>query len=220
MVTTNEGSGGNRMLERVAAILDATGTTAVSASELARRTDLSVSTAHRLAVAMAEHGFLRREVDGRFRMGQRFVRSALENAAAPVLTDLRESTRETSQLWVRRGDERLCLVSLESTHMLRAWLPVGSRVQLPSGSSGHLLAQDDRAMTEVAEHGWTESVGARTPGLGSVSAPVWVQGEMVGAICVAVPLARVRQSPGHDFGAATVSAAQRLAEAMESLRPH
>lgn len=58
----------------------------------------------------------------------------------------------------------------------------------------------------------------RTPGLGSVSAPVTVRGELLGAVCVAVPLARVVGSPGEDFGPLTVEAADHLAEVMETLR--
>lgn len=217
-MTATEG-GGNRMLERVAAILDAVETGPASASDIARRTGLSVSTVHRLALSMADLEFLRRDSDGRFRRGARFLRSALEDAAMPILTDLRDHTGETSQLWVRRGGDRLCLASVDSTHMLRATLPPGTRQPLPAGSAGRLLAAEDDALDSVRERGWVESVGRRTPGLGSVSAPVTVRGELVGAVCVAVPLARVATSPGEDFGERAVAAANRLAEAMESLGP-
>ncbi|MGD6979953.1 MULTISPECIES: IclR family transcriptional regulator [Citricoccus] len=210
--------GGNRMLERVAAILDAVEAGPASASDIARRTELSVSTVHRLALSMAELEFLRRDPDGRFRRGGRFVRSALENAALPILTALRDRTGETSQLWVRRGGDRLCLASVDSTHTLRATLPPGTRQPLPAGSAGRLLAAEDEALASVRERGWVESVGMRTPGLGSVSAPVTVRGELLGAVCVAVPLARVVGSPGEDFGPLTVEAAEHLAEVMETLR--
>lgn len=212
--------GGNRMLERVAAILDAVETGPASASDIARRTELSMSTVHRLALSMADLEFLRRDSDGRFRRGTRFVRSALENAAMPVLTDLRDRTGETSQLWVRRGGDRLCLASVDSMQQLRATLPPGTRQPLPAGSAGRLLAEEDEALASVRERGWVESVGVRTPGLGSVSTPVTVAGELLGAVCVAVPLARVKASPGEDFGLAAVEAANHLAEVMETLGLH
>lgn len=201
----------NRTLERVALILDALELSSCTASELGRRTGLSVSTVHRLALAMTEHGFLRRDSDGRFRMGQRFVRSALEAAALPPLRELQQTTGETVQLWVRRGDDRLCLVSVESSHELRAAVPLGTRLPLPLGSSGRTLAREARAVQEIAEHGWTESVNERTPGLGSVSAPVMAGGHMIGAVCVSLPLVRVDASPGADFGAAVIGAADRIA---------
>ncbi|NKX52165.1 helix-turn-helix domain-containing protein [Arthrobacter deserti] len=211
-----EGNGGNRTLERVAAILDAVGASAVSASELAPRTGLSVSTAHRMALSMAAYGFLTRDADRGSRMGERFVRSALVNAAAPVLADLRQATGETAQLWVRRGDERVCVLSLDSPHELRATLPVGSSLPLPAGSSGRILAGDQAALADVARQGWVESVGVRTPGLGPVSAPVVLDGASAATVCVAVPLARVQSTPGLDYGRQTVAAARRIAEAMAS----
>ncbi|MFF2031025.1 IclR family transcriptional regulator [Arthrobacter sp. NPDC058192] len=208
-------NGSNRTLERAAAILDAVGRSAVSASELSRRTGLSLSTAHRLALQMADYGFLRRAESGAFRLGDRFVRSSLENAGAPVLQELRDRTNETAQLWVRRGDERVCLVSVDSRHELRATLPPGSRLPLPQGSSGRLLAGDEDALDDLASTGWIESAGARTPGLGSVSAPVRTDEGIIAAVCLAMPLARVSDSPGADFGALVVQAAERIAQAVE-----
>lgn len=215
-MASNE-SGGNRVLERVAAILDAIESRPASASDIARRTELSVSTVHRLALSMTDLEFLRRDSDGRFRRGARFVRSALENAAMPILAELRDDTGETSQLWVRRGEDRLCLATVDSTHTLRAALPAGTRQPLPAGSAGRLLAHEEEAWAQIERNGWVESMGRRTPGLGSVSAPVTVAGELVGAICVAVPLARVEGSPGADFGEHAVRAAARLGDAMETL---
>jgi DNA-binding IclR family transcriptional regulator len=209
-----EQNGSNRTLERAAAILDAVGRSAISGSELSRRTGLSLSTAHRLALQMVDYGFLRRTEDGTFRLGQRFVRSALENAALPVLHELRDSTGETAQLWVRRGDERVCLLSADSRHELRATLPPGSRLPLPAGSSGRLLAADDEVLAELASAGWIESVGSRTPGLGSISAPVQTGEGIIAAVCLAMPLARVTGSPGQDHGAVVVRAARRIEEAV------
>lgn len=210
-----ETNGSNRTLERAAAILDAVGRSAVSASELSRQTGLSVSTSHRLALQMVDYGFLRRTESGTFRLGDRFIRSALENAGMPVLQELRDQTGETAQLWVRRGDERVCLLSADSQHELRAILPVGARLPLPQGSSGRLLAAEDDALAELAAVGWIESVGMRTPGLGSISAPVQTDEGIIAAVCLAMPLARVVKSPGQDFGAQVIRAAARVAEAVE-----
>lgn len=204
----SESSNSNRALERIAAILDAVADTRASASELARRTGLSVSTVHRLALSMVDYGFLRRTASGEFELGPRFVGSALELAAAQVLAELGESTGETAQLWVRRGADRVCLVSVDSRHELKATLPVGSHLALPAGSSGRILAKDPAALDELHDTGWVESVGQRTPGLGSVSAPVAVDGETVAAVCLALPLSRVEVSPGRDYGTAVVRAAE------------
>lgn len=210
-----ETNGSNRTLERAAAILDAVGRAALSASELSRQTGLSVSTAHRLALQMADYGFLRRTESGAFRLGDRFVRSALENAGLPVLQELRDRTGETAQLWVRRGDERVCLLSADSRHELRAILPVGARLPLPQGSSGRLLAADDESLAELAAQGWIESIGTRTPGLGSISAPVQTDEGIIAAVCLAMPLARVKKTPGKDHGASVIKAAQAIGQSLQ-----
>ncbi|MFJ4264365.1 IclR family transcriptional regulator [Paenarthrobacter nicotinovorans] len=208
-----ETNGGNRTLERAAAILDAVGRSAASASDLSRQTGPSVSTARRLALQLADYGFLRRTDSGTFRLGGRFVRSTLENAGMPVLQELRDRTGETAQLWVRRGDERVCLLSADSQHELRGILPPGSSLPLPQGSSGRLLAAEDDALAELAAVGWIESVGSRTPGPGSISAPVQTEG-IVAAVCLAMPLARVIGSPGKDHGDQVVQASQRIAQSL------
>ncbi|MFD1213051.1 IclR family transcriptional regulator [Arthrobacter sp. GCM10027362] len=209
-------SSGNRMLSRVAALLDAVDGSAASAVELARRSGLSVSTAHRLALSMTEYGFLARNERGEFHLGYRFTRSTLESAALPVLTELRDSTGETAQLWLRRGYFRVCTLSVDSLAELKATLPEGARLPLPDGSSGRLLAREPEALEDVALHGWTQSIASRTPGLGSVSAPVQQHGRMVAAVCLAVPLSRVAKTPGDDFGAAVAAAAKRISDDLET----
>jgi DNA-binding IclR family transcriptional regulator len=211
-------SSNNRMLERIASILDAVDGASASASELARRTGLSVSTAHRLAVSMVEFGFLRRSESGDFKLGHRFVRTALESAALPVLTELRDATGETAQLWIRRGEQRICQLSIDSQHELKATLPVGARLDLPAGSSGRLLSNDPEALDAVAAHGWVDSVGRRTPGLGSVSAPVVLRGQTIASMCLAMPLARVSSSPGEDFGRQVAEAAARISSDLDAAR--
>lgn len=205
----------NRMLERIAMVLDAVDDSSASASELARRTGLSVSTVHRLALSMVEYGFLRRIDDGDFKLGHRFVRTALESIAQPILIELRNATGETAQLWIRRGERRICRVTVDSQHELKATLPAGSVLELPNGSSGRLLSRDPEALESVAEHGWVESVGRRTPGLGSVSAPVLLRDQMIATLCLAVPLSRVVVSPGRDFGEQVARAALQIGAELE-----
>jgi DNA-binding IclR family transcriptional regulator len=55
----------------------------------------------------------------------------------------------------------------------------------------------------------------RTPGLGSISAPVQTDEGIIAAVCLAMPLARVVKSPGQDFGDQVIRAAERIAEAVE-----
>lgn len=202
----------NRSLTRAAAILDALEAGPLGVTELARVTGLSTSVVHRFATDMAELGFVQRTGSGAFEPGRRFTADRTAQLARPVVEALRDASGETAQYWVRRGSERLCLVSADSRQELRATLPEGTRLALPLGSAGRLLSHDPEALASIRERGWVSSSGKRTPGLCSVSAPVVVDGVLHGAVCIAAPLAHVEGGdPGEVFGNALVAAVRDLA---------
>ncbi len=96
------------------------------------------------------------------------VVSASAVAALPALAALRDATGESTQLYVREHQQRICVAALESPHGLRTIVPLGAALPLDRGSAGKVLLEADG----VAERGWAESVGEREPGVASVSAPV------------------------------------------------
>lgn len=201
-------STGVGVLDRAVAILDCVESRPMGASELARELGLTVSTAHRLASALVAHNLLRRDGAGAFHLGARFATGELAGTARPVLAELQAATRESVQLWVRRADQRLCLVAVDSTEELRAGLPEGSLIPLPAGSAAVVL------LGGAGERGWAESCAARAPGVGSVSAPVRLHGQTVAAVCLSGPLHRLDPSPGSLFGARVVEAARAVEAAL------
>lgn len=204
------------VLDKVVAIVDALeGAGSASLVELVELTSIPRATLHRLAVAMEQHEMLRRDTDGRFRLGGRFValgRAAgaaygFAEAARPILDRLRTSTGESVQLYVREADARRCVVSLESTHGLRWIVPEGALLPLSAGSAGHVL---DGAPT--TKRGWVASVGEREAGVASVSAPVRTRDGVVrAAVSLSGPIERVSVDPGKKYGSAVVDAAGALA---------
>lgn len=56
--------------------------------------------------------------------------------------------------------------------------------------------------------------GERAPGVGSVSAPVVVDGEVVGAVGISGPLGRLGDDPGPRYGPAVLRAARSVAAAL------
>jgi DNA-binding IclR family transcriptional regulator len=198
------------VLDKGVAILDVVERRPVGASELARAIGLSVSTAHRLANAMVTHGLLSRDDTGVYRLGRRFVTSALVELSRPILLDLRDRTGESAQLWVRRGDHRLCVASIESPAELRAFLPVGTLLPLPLGSAAHALMDS----AEVREQGWAETIGERATGVASISAPIRVRGELVAALCLSGPLDRFGTHPSARYAEVVVTAAHHISTAM------
>ena len=193
-------------------------TDGMTLADLQDATALPRATAHRLATALEEHGLVRRNGEGRYVLG--FALSVLAGAAQkqfplaararPLLERLVDATGESVQLYVREGDNRRCVVSLQSPHGLRWIIAEGEVYPLGRGSAGHVLA--GRALTKG---GWIESVAEREAGVASVSAPVRIDGVVVAAVSVSGPIERLTKSPGRKFGAATT----KTAAGIESLRP-
>jgi DNA-binding IclR family transcriptional regulator len=212
--TTLSGVG---VLDKAVRVLDALEGRPASLAELVTLTGLSRPTAHRLACALEDHGLLRRDADGRFALGLRLAalgRAAsdgfdLAEAARPALEDLVATTGESAQLYVREGDHRVCVVTLESPHGLRTIVDLGARFPLDRGSGGSVL------LGRTGERGCVASVGERVEGVASVSAPVTDgRGRLVAAVSVSGPVARTTRTPGRRYGAAVVAAARRVEAAL------
>jgi DNA-binding IclR family transcriptional regulator len=185
-------------------------------AELQQATALPRATAHRLAVALEEHGLVRRDAGGRFCLGFELI--ALGRAAAdsfplgdlgrPLLVALRDETGESVQLFVREGDERRCVVSLQSPHGLRWIVPEGARLPLGIGSAGRVLLP---TAGRHADGAVVESVEEREAGVASVSAPVLSRdGAVIAAVSVSGPVERLTRQPAKRFGRAVSACAAAL----------
>jgi DNA-binding IclR family transcriptional regulator len=205
------------VLDKAVHVLRAVAEGPRSLSGLQSATGLPRATAHRLAVALEQHGLLRRDDDGRFDLGPELAalgRSAaarfpLAGLAVPALEALRDETQESVQLFVREGTHRRCVVSLQSPHALRWIVPEGVLFPLDVGSAG-------RVLSAVAAGGaWVESVEEREAGVASVSAPVIdADGSVIAAVSVSGPIDRLTRSPGERFGASVVQAAAVITAAL------
>ena len=201
------------VLDKAMLVLHSVAEAPCSLADLQESTGLPRATAHRLATALEDHGLLRRDGEGRFELGLGLVplghtaarRFPLDDLARPVLAHLRDETGESVQLFVREGNQRRCVLSLESTHGLRWIVPQGVLLPLDVGSAGRVLSG------ETSRSGWIESIGEREPGVASVSAPVvGADGSVVAALSVSGPIERLTRQPGRHFGPAVVAAAARI----------
>jgi DNA-binding IclR family transcriptional regulator len=140
----------------------------LSLSELARRSGVSLPTAHRRVAELLEWGALERDSAGRYRIGLRLwevgslaPRSlGLRDAAMPFLEDLYEVTHENVQLAVREGLELVFVERLAGRHAVPVLTRVGGRFALHATGVG--LALLAHAPAEVQEevlssplHGYT-----------------------------------------------------------------
>ncbi len=190
-----------------------------SLAELAAGSALPRATTHRLAVALESHGLVARDDVGRFTLGSRLVglgrvashgRRSLAVVAMPALGSLRDLTGESTQLFVRSGDHRICVTSLESPHSLRTIVAVGASLPMDRGSAAKVLDGDPVA----ARRGWAQSVEERERGVASVSAPVVLDGEAVAAVSVSGPIERTSRQPGRRYADAVMEAARAVERAL------
>ena len=210
--------GGVGVLDKAVDVIDCLVDGPKSLAELVAVTGLPRATAHRLAVALEHHDFVRRNGDGRFALGFRLAalgRAALDSTplaalSRPALAALRDETGESVQLYVRDGEHRVCVESLESPHGLRTIVAVGASLPLDVGSAGKVLRGD-----AVAARGWIESVEEREAGVASVSAPVRdAHGAVIAAVGVSGPIERTTRKPGVRYGDAVCRAASLIESAL------
>ena len=197
-------------------------------------TGLSRPTAHRLLSALKAHHLVTRG-NGRYSLGLRLlgwgnraVETNLVDAARPALAALRDETGESTQLYVREGDRRVCAASVERASGLRDTVPVGAVLPLELGSGGKVLlawAEDEgrSSKIEAAEldairsRGWAESVAEREAGVASVSAPVFgLDGKLSAAVCASGPISRLGERPGERLAEPVVLAAREIEDALGS----
>lgn len=104
----------------------------LSLSEIARRAQLTLPTAHRLVGELVSWGALERNADGRYAVGLRLLELSalaprgleLREAAYPILDDLHRSTRGNIHLGVRDGLEVVYVETMKT----RMQPPISSRV--------------------------------------------------------------------------------------------
>ncbi len=172
-----------------------------------------------------------RDDEGRFGLGHRLAAwgavaaRGLAGAGRPVLARLGEATGESAQLYVREGDQRVCIAVHERPSGLRDTVPLGAVFPLDRGSGGKVLLAWVARREPVrsrrpgpgrgAPAGLADSVGERESGVASVSAPVFDgSGTVVAAVGVSGPIDRLGPHPGRRLGGAVTAAAGDLSAAL------
>lgn len=133
------------------------------------------------------------------------------------------STLETVHLNIIQDKIRICIDSIESPRELKAGMPIGSQSPLYAGASAKcLLAFSEeefttgylntavlepfteetiirrdtlcRELKKINKQGYALSLGERTPGIGSLSAPVFnYKGRILASLSLAIPEIRFKQ---------------------------
>jgi DNA-binding IclR family transcriptional regulator len=139
------------------------------------------------------------------------------------MEELAIKTLETAHLNIIKGNMRICIDAIESPRVLKAGMPMGSQSPLYAGASAKcLLAFSTEEFKEnyfsstkikpvtantivrrnklreeldkIKEQGYAISIGERTPGIGSLSAPVFdYKGQILASLSLAIPETRFNQ---------------------------
>jgi DNA-binding IclR family transcriptional regulator len=117
-------------------------------SELARRADMSKSTAFRVLGMLQRHGVVER-IGSAYRLGSRLHQlgqqvytpehERIRELATPFLTELYERTRETAHLAVLHGADALYLGKLYGPHIVPPPSRVGGRAPAHCTATGKIL---------------------------------------------------------------------------------
>lgn len=150
---------GDSMTERIVRVLDTftTERTMQTATEIAERTGLPSSTAHRIVGDLVAAGILERDEEMRIRLGMRLWELALRGssalrlrqAALPHMEQVQTVIREHTQLAVLEHEEALFLERLSHPDAGANITRIAGRLPLHASSSGLvLLAHADPALRE------------------------------------------------------------------------
>jgi DNA-binding IclR family transcriptional regulator len=164
----NTSKPGTTVTSRVLAVLGAFDSDhrSLGLSELARRADVPVPTAHRLLGELVGWGALVRRPSGEYVIGRRMwdlgllapVQSDLRQVASPFLHDIYAATRATVHLAVRDGLKALYVDRLSGHASVPVVSQIGSRLPMHATGVGKVLlayAPEDvrtAALTKLTRH--------------------------------------------------------------------
>ena len=140
---------GRSVTSRALAVLDAFDAAAprLSLSEIAERSGTPLTTAHRLLAELTGWGALVRRADGRYEIGPKLwdlgllapVQLELRQIAAPFLSDVHTTIRDTVHLAVRDGLSALYVERISGRESVPVVSSVGSRLPLHATGVGKVL---------------------------------------------------------------------------------
>lgn len=226
--------GGAAAVDRALSLLAAfrASDAALSLAELAERTRLYKSTVLRLLASLEHARLVQRTNDGGYRLGPEVARLSsiytasfsLEAQLLPLLRELVAKTLESAAFHVRQGDQRLCLLRVDSPQLLRDHVRAGDVLPLDRGAGGRVLlaftGAKGRLYDGIRRDGIVVRTGDRVQGLTGISAPVWGPGgELVGALTLTLPETRMQPSFVGAVRDAALLATRSLGGTVASHRP-
>ncbi|MES2186606.1 MAG: IclR family transcriptional regulator [Pseudomonadota bacterium] len=171
---------------------------------LAAATGLYESTILRLLDSLIGANFIKRLADGRYVVGPRVLPLSemyrrsfrLADFALPRLRALTQETGECASLYVREGDQRVCLHHVQPQRSVRSHVAEGVMLPLDRGAAGRvMLALGDGAQgppyEQIRQRGYAITQKERDPESAALACPVFSQGtRLLGAMSLVIPVYR------------------------------
>ena len=221
------GEKGVAAVDRALSILAAVGDArrALTLSEIAAGTRLYKSTALRLLASLQRARCIARDRDGRYLLGSTVYRLAGTLGHSAVLADeivsalqrIVDETGESAGYFVREGNERLCLLRVDSPNPLRHHIPVGVLRPLEGGASGRVLKLFENGAAHVSRRALAALpivvLGEDLPDLAAIAMPIFdASGGTLGAISASGLLSRFDRRKIASVKRLLLEAAIRLTE--------
>jgi IclR family acetate operon transcriptional repressor len=117
----------------------------VALSDLAESSGLPLPTIHRIMRTLVSSGYVRQQPSRRYALGPRLIRlgetasRALGAWARPYLSELTDSTGETSNMAVLDGEQIVYVSQVPSQHSMRMFTEVGRRVDAHATAVGKAM---------------------------------------------------------------------------------
>ncbi|RHW38738.1 IclR family transcriptional regulator [Lysinibacillus yapensis] len=204
----------------------------LSLTQLHNKTGIGISSLQRIVATLINEGFLHKDEKTKtyelglsiFILGNLVEQeSGLITVAKPILANLNHETGESISLNIIDGDERRCLLNLESTHSLSTKAYVGDSAPLFAGASAKtllaFLSHEEieqylnkvrlvritpktitnkqsvlESLAEIREKGYAISKSERILGVASISAPILLPtGKPLASITIVIPEVRFSQ---------------------------
>jgi DNA-binding IclR family transcriptional regulator len=221
---------------------------------LEETTRVPKATAQRLLDVLERRGYVQKDrgryalAAGTVRLARGFLASdSLASISLPVLQQLTALSGETCGLYIRQGFDRILVQRVESPHPLRHHTPIGERLPLHIGASGHVLCagmpedllrqyletlgpirlasgqllskKDLLARIQQARmRGYAIRFDERFAGICSVAAPVVHKEKgVIAAINIAGPSSRLPADRLEQLSLELINAAGRISESLDRL---
>lgn len=221
----------------------------LSLTDLHKKTGIGMSSLQRFVSTLVFEGFLHKdEKTKQYQLGLSLLllgnlveqESSLLTVAKPILTKLNNDIGESISLNIMDGDERRCLINLESTHTLSTKAYVGDTSPLYAGASAKSLlaflpaeelaqylqrvtlkpitentyTDQDVLLADLAnirQQGYAFSKGERVFGAVSVSAPILLSnGRPLASITIVIPEVRFPHYEQSDLIRDVIEAARQI----------